>query len=123
MFFGLKTLAFPSRGSSSNVPDMSLLHAQEKGDTANDLLLDDHEEEQPYVDTSIASRARWKFMHLIKKIAPRCHYILPTFLHPRFYEPKKLRSTAWLGITLSALMPWQNCPKIASCLSSTAGSY
>lgn len=109
MFFGLKTPTFPSRGSSSNVPDTSLVHAEERGDAGTDLLLDDHEEEQHYVDTPIASRARWTFMRFIKRIAPRCHYILPSFLHPRFYEHKKPRPTAWLG-TLSTLMPCHNYP-------------
>lgn len=102
MFFGLKIPTVPSRSdsASSNVPGYTLLtqpEELEKGEAATDLLLDDHDEEPQYASTSIASRARGRFMHLIKRIAPRFHYILPSFLHPRFYEPKKLRPTAWLG--------------------------
>lgn len=102
MLFGLKIPTVPSRSdsASSNVPGYTLLtqpEELEKGEAATDLLLDDHDEEPQYAGTSIASRARGRFMHLIKRIAPRFHYILPSFLHPRFYEPKKLRPTAWLG--------------------------
>lgn len=83
---------YPTNSSSL---DHAARYKKERGE-ASDLLLED------YLDkpTISSSKARCGAFHLFKRTIPRLHFLLPTFLHSKFYEPKKLRSTAWLGAVL-----------------------
>lgn len=103
MLFWFKTHIPSLRDIGNRHSYTSLNHQEERGE-ATDLLLDDHDEEKPYLGTPIASRAHCGILHLFKRTITRFHFILPSFLLPKFYEPKKLRSTAWLGTSNTSII-------------------